>query len=168
MVIIYFYLNNIFKKVIITKLYPRPIFCQKIMVNRKLLFRDWTFSSFYFSYNSYESTHWYDSDYVSDISFDRTTSPLIWFFISKLIIKKSFVCRRGWSNQLLVRIIIKYDSKEVGAWSFRMIQLPVELEPLGWIQLVSRINDFENHKKEWKLFYIIFFFSKWKLIRFDI
>ena len=137
-------------------------------MKKKLLFPDWTFWSFYFSYNSYESTYWYDSDDLSDISFDWTTSTLFGFFISKLIIKKSFVCRRGWSNQLLVRIIIKYDSKEVGAWSFRMIQLPVNLEPLGWIQLVSRINDFENHKKAWKHFYITSSFSNWKLFRIDI
>ena len=54
--------------------------CANTMVKIKLLFRDWTFSSFYFSYNSYESTHWYDSDDVSDISFDTTTSMLFWFF----------------------------------------------------------------------------------------
>ena len=126
-----------------------PFVTSQISVSRlvkiKLLFQYWTFSSFYFSYNSYESTHWYDSDDVSDISFDRTTSTLFWFFISKLIIKKSFVCRCGWSNQLLVRIIMKSGSKEVGAWSFIMIQLPVGLKPLGWIQLVSRIKDLGNH-----------------------
>ena len=139
---------------------PKPLFrflspTALIMVNKKLLFWDWTFSSFYFPYNSYESTHWYDSDDVSDISFNRTTSTLFWFFISKLIIKKSFVCGCGWSNQLLVRIIIKYGSKEVGAWSFIMIQLPVELEPLGWIQLVSRIKDFGNHIIQLKDFIIL-------------
>ena len=139
-----------------------------ILVKINLLFRDWTFSTFYFWCGSVKSTHWYDSNDVSDISFHWTSSRLFWFFISKWIIKKSFVCRRGWSNQLLVRIMIKYGSKEVGAWSFIMIQLPVELEPLGWIQLVSRINDFENHKKAWKHFYIISLFTKRESIHFNI
>ena len=115
------------------------------LVKINLLFRDWTFSTFYFWCGSVKSTHWYDSNDISDISFDWTSSKLVWFFISKLIIKKSFVCRRGWSNSFVVSMIIKYGSNEVGAWSFRTIQLSVEPEPDGWTWLINRIIDFENH-----------------------
>ena len=44
------------------------------------------------------------------------------FSCQKFNIIKSFVCRREWSNQILVLIKWKFGSIEVGAWSFRTIQ----------------------------------------------
>ena len=56
----------------------------------------------------------------------------------------------------------------MGAWSFSLIQQPVESEPDGWSWLVSRIYDFGNHKEYKKDFYIITFSKKMKIILCDI
>ena len=58
------------------------------MVNKKLVFRDWTFLRFNLCCGPCYLAHWDDSNDIYDLWYHRTFTRFFWFFMSKVQYQK--------------------------------------------------------------------------------
>ena len=66
----------------------KKIICQNGLVNKKLVFRDWTFLRFNFWCSSCYLAHWGDYNGIYDLWYHQTFSRFFWIFMSKVKYQK--------------------------------------------------------------------------------